>query len=137
MPIHPRITQRVARDKACKLCMLHLAVSGVMSYGVLHELWMSPFPKNNLGMVFKYGLCAFSILPVMTFFFECCVDPGHCDNIHGHLLALRVRDLAIGALYWGIGFWLPADVVEEAQRDMQRDLDAAQNAQDMEEDEVD
>lgn len=130
MPVHPRVNQRALRDRACKTCTFQLAVSGVLSYGILHELWGSPFPKNNIGRVLKYGLCAFSILPVMTFFLECCVDPSHCDPAHGHLWALRFRDMAVGVLYWGIGFWLPADVVEEAQRDMQRDLEAAQTGED-------
>lgn len=137
MPIHPRVNQRVARDKVCKTCMVQLAVSGFLSFGVLHELWLSPFPNNNIGKVLKHGLCAFSVLPIMTFFLECCVDPVYCDSVHGHLWTLRARDMVVGVLYWGIGYWLPADIVEEAERDMRRDLEAAQGGQETEEADVD
>ncbi|KAJ4387848.1 hypothetical protein N0V93_008451 [Gnomoniopsis smithogilvyi] len=137
MPIHPRVNQRVAREKFCKTCMIQLAVSGILSYGMLHELWISPLPKNNVGKVFKHGLCVFSVLPVMTFFLECCVDPVYCDPVHGHLWALRARDMVVGMLYWGIGFWLPADVVEEADRDMRRDLEMAQRVQETDEPDID
>lgn len=132
MPIHPRVNLRAVRERVCKTCMFQLAVSGVLSYGMLHELWASPFPQNSIGKAFKYSLCAFSVLPVMTFFFECCVDPIHCDPAHGHLWALRARDLVVGMLYWGIGYWLPADIVAEARRDLQRDMEASQGEQEME-----
>ncbi|KAJ4422607.1 hypothetical protein N0V82_002726 [Gnomoniopsis sp. IMI 355080] len=137
MPVNPRINQRVVREKVCKVCLVQLAVSGVLSYGILHELWISPFPKNNIGRVLKYGFCAFSILPIMTFFLECCVDPVYCDPVFGHLWALRTRDLVVGVLYWGIGYWIPADIYEEAERDMQRDLEAAQSGRETDEADVD
>ncbi|CAN8104830.1 unnamed protein product [Discula destructiva] len=103
MPYNPAVNQRALRKEPCKICSAQLVVSGALSYGMIHELWRSPFPTSTVARVLKYGVCAYSLLPVMTFFMECLVDPSYCNPVHGHLFALRFRDLVMGIGYWAIG----------------------------------
>lgn len=114
MPFNATITQRQARQQPCQTCYTQLLVSGVLSCAALHELWRSPFPRARAARVFKLAVCVYSVLPVATFFVECCADPVYCVPAHGHCWALRVRDLVCGVGYWGLGRWLgPLEAGEE------------------------
>lgn len=104
MPFDPMITQRYQRKHFCKTCYIQLMISCAFTTSIIHELWRSPFPRSPVACVFKFCVCAFSLLPLSTFLVECCTDPIYCNPAHGHSWALRARDLLCGALYWGIRF---------------------------------
>lgn len=102
MPFQPDIIQRTLRAKMCKICYTQLIVSGALSLAAVSELWRSPFPATRVARILKYGVCAYSVLPMANFLVECCVDPVFCNPEHGHLLWLRTRDVLCGVLYWAL-----------------------------------